>query len=80
MSCQSCESGFDHCHGTLVEHVAGFVECTDDCVDVDVVRHALVITCESVERTCGCAVMFTDDGERSANSAAEYYAEFARAS
>ncbi|GAA1251926.1 hypothetical protein GCM10009676_43470 [Prauserella halophila] len=55
MTCSSCEVGIDHCHGTLVEHVSGFVECTDtDCVGFGAERHSLVIDCEAVEGGCGC--------------------------
>ncbi|MFC4001793.1 hypothetical protein ACFS2C_01695 [Prauserella oleivorans] len=55
MTCQSCETGLDHCHGTLVQHVSGVVECTDDgCTEFEIVRHSLVIECESVDGGCGC--------------------------
>ncbi len=48
--------GLDHCHGTLVRHADGVVECTDaGCVATEVVRHTLVIECESVEGGCSCA-------------------------
>ncbi|MBB3662367.1 MULTISPECIES: hypothetical protein [Prauserella salsuginis group] len=56
MTCSSCEAGIDHCHGTLVEHVSGFVECTDmACLSFGADRHSLVIDCEAVEGGCGCA-------------------------
>lgn len=45
----------DHCHGTLVEHVSGLIECTDPgCLDLGDERHTLVIDCESVDGGCGC--------------------------
>lgn len=56
MTCASCRSGMDHCHGTLVLHSDGEVDCTDQgCVDTDIVRHTLVIECHSIEGGCGCA-------------------------
>lgn len=55
MTCSSCEVGVDHCHGTLVEHGSGFIECTDmACLSFAVERHSLVIDCEAVEGGCGC--------------------------
>ncbi|MFF5986045.1 MULTISPECIES: hypothetical protein [Prauserella] len=55
MTCTHCQSGLDHCHGTLVQHVAGGAECTDQgCTDFELVRHTLVIECESVDGGCAC--------------------------
>lgn len=55
MTCSSCAAGIDHCHGTLVDHESGFVECTDmACLSFGVERHSLVIDCGTVEGGCGC--------------------------
>ncbi|EHR59239.1 hypothetical protein [Saccharomonospora cyanea] len=55
MSCVSCRTGLDHCHGTVVLHVDGGADCTDPgCADVQLLRHTLVIRCEDVESGCGC--------------------------
>lgn len=55
MTCSSCETGIDHCHGTLVEHASGVVECTDaGCVSFGIERHLLVIECDEVVGGCGC--------------------------
>ncbi|MBK1784265.1 hypothetical protein [Prauserella cavernicola] len=55
MTCTSCLRELDHCHGTLVQHVADATECTDlGCTDFEVVRHSLVIDCESVDGGCAC--------------------------
>jgi hypothetical protein len=51
--CVACAGGFDHCHGTLVAHVDGRVECTEpDCDDVDSARHDLVIDCPALPGCC----------------------------
>lgn len=53
--CVTCERDLDHCHGTLVVHPDGGVECTEPgCADVDRARHALVIDCATVLLD-GCA-------------------------
>jgi hypothetical protein len=45
-ACAVCTGGLDHCHGTLVVHVDGDLECTDPgCVDPDRVRHDMVVDC-----------------------------------
>ncbi|OLT44204.1 hypothetical protein BJF85_20215 [Saccharomonospora sp. CUA-673] len=55
MTCSSCATGIDHCHGTLLEHAAGFVECTDiDCVSVRIERHVLATDCGDIVGGCGC--------------------------
>jgi hypothetical protein len=55
MECLSCIADLDHCHGTLVLHEDEFTECTDpDCHDVDVIRHALVVSCAEIDGGCHC--------------------------
>ena len=44
MSCPDCAHDTDHCHGTLVRHPDGSVECTDrDCVETGHERHGLAL-------------------------------------
>jgi hypothetical protein len=51
--CRTCAGGLDHCHGTLVVHVDGALECTEPyCEDTDQVRHGLVIDCGSTVFGC----------------------------
>ncbi|SNT26222.1 hypothetical protein [Rhodococcoides kyotonense] len=46
----------DICEGTLVIHAVGDAECTDpDCVDLEYVRHVLVLECEEITGGCQCA-------------------------
>jgi hypothetical protein len=53
-------SGLDHCQGTLVVHVEGgsTAECTDpDCVDLDQLRHYLIVDCTALSGGCVCTVI-----------------------
>lgn len=55
MPCKDCTSAVDHCHGTLVIHTAGIPECTEpDCVDLEYVRHILVLECHEITGGCQC--------------------------
>ncbi|HEY4022783.1 MAG TPA: hypothetical protein VGM75_29090 [Pseudonocardiaceae bacterium] len=54
------DGGLDHCQGTLVVHVAGgfATDCTDpECVDLDQLRHDLIIDCTALSGGCGCTVI-----------------------
>lgn len=47
----------DQCAGTLVVHVEGgyVAECTDrDCVDLDQLRHTLIVDCTALSGGCSC--------------------------
>ncbi|GAA1993045.1 hypothetical protein [Amycolatopsis minnesotensis] len=56
MDCLTCGNGLDHCHGTLVVHVGGALDCTDaNCADLDRVRHTLIVDCEFLG-ACDCHV------------------------
>jgi hypothetical protein len=45
----------DYCSGTLIAHVVGGTDCTDDeCSDHDRARHRLVVDCIDVAGGCGC--------------------------
>ena len=47
----------EHCTGTLVIHVGGVVECTDDsCTDLTQVWHTLVVDCTTVDGGCVCTL------------------------
>jgi hypothetical protein len=73
-SCSDCRSGVDHCHGTLVMHADGTVDCTDAACELgDLIRHAFVIDCAAVLGGC-CAA---EDG---AKVTLDEEAEFAVAS
>lgn len=55
MACVHCANSLDHCHGTLVNHPDGVLECTDQgCRDLDRARHDLVVDCELLVGGCGC--------------------------
>jgi hypothetical protein len=56
MDCRSCLSGLDHCHGTLVVHEIGDVDCTETCADLDPVRHRLQLNCADIDGGCPCTV------------------------
>jgi hypothetical protein len=46
----------DCCHGTLVRHADGTVECTDvACVALGADRHELVLACVAVRCSCESA-------------------------
>ena len=48
-------SDVDICHGTLVIHAASGAECTEpDCVDLEYVRHVLILECQEVTGGCRC--------------------------
>ncbi|WP_338887626.1 hypothetical protein [Rhodococcus sovatensis] len=45
----------DSCEGTLVIHAVGDAECTEPaCVDLEYVRHSLVLECEEITGGCRC--------------------------
>lgn len=61
--CPDCHAEADHCHGTLVRHADGTVECTDPtCDELGVGRHDLVVVCavtddEAQPDGCSCVVV-----------------------
>jgi len=58
MTCSQCNHDLDHCHGTLVIHAGTQVDCTDpDCVDLEIVRHPLVLECTELDGGCSCTVV-----------------------
>ena len=58
MSCSSCAGDLIHCHGTLVFHADGTVDCTDEgCPGSDHVLHELRLQCEVSEQGCHCLLV-----------------------
>jgi hypothetical protein len=54
-ACRPCDAGEDHCHGVLIVHEDGCLECTSaGCVELSLVRHELVLCCPDPALTCGC--------------------------
>lgn len=54
--CPACVGELDHCHGALVLHTGGDVECTDrGCAALVRSRHGFVVVCSEVAPPCGCA-------------------------
>ena len=44
MTCPECVDDLDHCHGALVLHEDGTLECfAPECQDLGLDRHALVV-------------------------------------
>lgn len=57
MKCVSCDGDLDHCHGTLIVHLDGLVECTETgCGSLDELRHTLIVECRVVDGGCECTV------------------------
>ena len=53
--CRSCIAELEHCHGTLVLHRDGSVECTDpECRHADD-GHDSVVPCDEIAPPCSCA-------------------------
>jgi len=51
--CPDCAGGLEHCHGTLVVHVDGGLECTEpDCDDTDPLRHEMSLDCAGTLPGC----------------------------
>jgi hypothetical protein len=54
--CPRCRADVAHCHGTLIEHLLGHPECTDDgCADFAPALHALAVGCDELACRCGAA-------------------------
>ncbi len=52
--CAVCRRGWHHCHGVVIEHADGSLECSVAC-EGGPDMHDAVLSCEDVLRTCGCA-------------------------
>ena len=53
-TCWDCDEGRDHCHETLVEHRAGWLECPDPACDADRLGHAWLVPCRELAPSCPC--------------------------
>lgn len=54
--CLACGRNWKHCHGTVILHADGELECTTDdsrCVAA-VEVHDLVVPCDQLMSGCGC--------------------------
>jgi hypothetical protein len=62
--CPDCGTELDHCHGTLIAHSDGTLDCTDAaCLVADPMRHTLIIDCAAVLGGC-CDEPRTEDFAR----------------
>ena len=65
-SCSDCGLDVDHCHGTLVVHDGGTVDCTDAACDFpDLLRHAFIVDCIAVRGGCCGSEVILDWAEAS---------------
>ncbi|WP_067825604.1 hypothetical protein [Nocardia inohanensis] len=56
--CSLCAADLDHCHGTLLAHTDGALECTEpDCTDGDRIRHLFITDCSDIAGGCHCLVV-----------------------
>jgi hypothetical protein len=46
MECRECQTGLEHCHGTLIRHWLHRSECTDW------LPHTFVVDCDAVGCDC----------------------------
>ncbi|GAA3742947.1 hypothetical protein HDA32_003213 [Spinactinospora alkalitolerans] len=53
--CPGCEREWDHCHGTLIVHTDGAVECTEDDCSASPHLHAWTTPCGRLVPACECA-------------------------
>ena len=50
----SCGDELAHCHGVLVVHVTGSLECDEHGCSGDLDVHVWQVGCDEVEGGCGC--------------------------
>ncbi|MBV9089006.1 MAG: hypothetical protein JO044_03720 [Mycobacteriaceae bacterium] len=54
LQCRDCRDGWEHCHGTVIQHPQRRSECTqDDCDSPDRIPHTFSIDCAAVGCRCG---------------------------
>ena len=53
-ACRRCTDSLLHCHGTLIRHDDGTVECSQPGCGGDATMHDFVVTCVEIQATC-CA-------------------------
>src|SRR5882762_10275994 len=53
-ACRESDGDRDHCHQTLIEHAAGWLECPDPACGADRLAHAWVVSCGELAGGHGC--------------------------
>jgi hypothetical protein len=53
-SCRTCADGLAHCHGTLVVHADGVLDCDEAVCGGDPSLHEWWVPCIELEVHCGC--------------------------
>ncbi len=53
-SCEACGDGLAHCHGTLVLHADGVLDCDEAVCGADPSLHEWWVSCIDLETQCGC--------------------------
>jgi hypothetical protein len=62
VTCWDCGAGLEHCHGTLIVHYDGALDCTEQgCSDRDPARHLLRLDCADETPDCGCVPQTRED-------------------
>ena len=46
----------EHCHGTVIHHVCGRIECTEEGCERPEVVHAFTIDCDAIGCTCDVTI------------------------
>lgn len=54
MRCPECDTDVLHCHGVVIVHVTGEVECTEVGCTGRLDVHAWLVPCDEVEGGCRC--------------------------
>lgn len=52
--CRACVDGLAHCHGTLVLHADGVLDCAEAVCGADPSLHEWWLTCMEFDSPCGC--------------------------
>jgi hypothetical protein len=53
-SCRPCAEALAHCHGTLVLHADGVLDCVEAVCGADPSLHAWWVPCIELAARCGC--------------------------
>ncbi|HSH59464.1 MAG TPA: hypothetical protein VK988_07450 [Acidimicrobiales bacterium] len=53
-ACPDCADGLAHCHGTLVLHADGVLDCSEAVCRADPGLHAWWVPCIELAPRCGC--------------------------
>ena len=63
-ACRRCTELLLHCHGTLVRHGDGTVECTEPECGGDAAMHEFAVSCEEVQATCCAGILGSGFGDQ----------------